>query len=236
MAKINANVELGDLLVVGGLTFSGLWLWDHNKNDGNFFSEIKSSFKKFFSKDDTKSDDDKKTKLDETKYPATGKAQIVNGKIPTGDGMKKKTNYKKGSAENSNEDSNSKLDETKAAGVPSDEVEKKGESNQYEGGTMPTQPPTNQKMDKVKPANSTPVPDTAADTDNDPSAADVVYVSNTPAETVPENQTASKVDDECSSTAPVDEKSADKNPVQQTIDGGSDNSGQKKKNSEGKEK
>ena len=50
MARFNANVELGDLLVVGGLTFSGLWLWDHHSNDGKFLSVIKSSLKNSFLK------------------------------------------------------------------------------------------------------------------------------------------------------------------------------------------
>ena len=103
MARINANVEFGNLLVVGGLTIAGVLLWDHNNNDGKVFSEIQSLFTKLFSKDDdTKSEDKKYTKISyEPKVSAktsTEKAQIEKGVLFRVDGTNQKTNDEKVSA------------------------------------------------------------------------------------------------------------------------------------------
>ena len=80
MARVDANVELGDLLVVGGITFAGLLLWDHNKNDGKFYGEIQSLVKQCFSKDDNTKSDDEKSKLDERNVSADASSEEAENK------------------------------------------------------------------------------------------------------------------------------------------------------------
>ena len=182
MARVNANVELGDLLVVGGITFAGLLLWDHNKNDGKVLSTIKCSLKQLFSKDgDTKSgDDDKKSKLSKT---SNEKPQIEGGDSSEPVAHQHEDNRK---------------DNNHPASSPT-------KQKMNENTESPAQDFSNQEMNKeIQPTQDC---DAAGDESSVDAGGEGVCVQNATAETVPE--TAGKVD--APSTAQAAEKSADKN-------------------------
>ena len=47
MAKANANVELSELIIVGGIAVGAALIWDHTSNNGDVLASLKNSFSEF---------------------------------------------------------------------------------------------------------------------------------------------------------------------------------------------
>ena len=117
MAKANANVELSELIIVGGIAVGAALIWDHTSNNGDVLAKVKNSFSEFAK---FLSGGNEKTKVDDSNDQKNGTSSKRNSSDQVS-GEPPQTNQ--------HHDSSSQLNEGVNAHPKSEKAQEKPEAN-----------------------------------------------------------------------------------------------------------